>query len=290
MEGKALELNILIAIQKISSSFFDAIFIFLTQFGEIRTFAVLLPIVYWCMDKGLGERLFISLFASSYTNGFIKGLVVRPRPIGQNGVRTIYSDSATSSSFPSGHSQSSASFFGVAAFYKGIKKWWWLLIIPVLTGVSRLYLGVHWPTDVLAGLLIGAAIALIVNFAMKLSKKATLIALPVICAVLLVFTKGAEHLADCLLMLGLLLGASIGILIENSFIDFTTHDVKLLHRLLRIPVGLIAVAIPTAIIALPLWLLGVSPTGDYALAGLACCVAFSATVLAPLSFRALRLE
>lgn len=68
-------------------------------------------------------------------------------------------------SFPSGHT-TTAFGFSVAFLLNTKKRWtgWLVLAIAVLMGFSRLYVGVHYPSDVAAGLIVGSAVACIVTF------------------------------------------------------------------------------------------------------------------------------
>ena len=118
----------------------------------------MLPILWWAFSWKLGVRLFVALVLSVYINTLIKDLVALPRPF-------VYADIANlrapgEFSFPSGHAQQAAVFFGLLALH--FKKRWFTIVAALtifLIGFSRVYLGAHFPSDVLAGWTLGAAIA-----------------------------------------------------------------------------------------------------------------------------------
>lgn len=123
--------------------------------GTEDFFMFLLPVLYWCVDSRLGIRVAFILMFSVGVNDALKMAFQGPRPYWYStNVKGFASE--TSFGVPSGHSQNSMAIWGMLA--AGLKKWWgWLIagLIVFLIGVSRLYLGVHFPHDVLLGWLIG---------------------------------------------------------------------------------------------------------------------------------------
>lgn len=71
-------------------------------------------------------------------------------------------DSVTTYAFPSGHSANTTALVGALALLAG-RRWAWApaVVVAGLVGVSRTWLGVHWPTDVLGGWMVGCAAVLI---------------------------------------------------------------------------------------------------------------------------------
>ena len=88
-------------------------------------------------------------------NGIIKPCVARPRPCDVNTAIQLLISHPTDYSFPSGHT--AASFTAVAALYfSGDKKIWKAaIVLGILIAFSRMYLYVHYPTDILGGILVG---------------------------------------------------------------------------------------------------------------------------------------
>lgn len=101
----------------------------------------------------------LALLGSLLVNNILlKNIVERPRPYDIiEGLQPLITR-PKDFSFPSGHTGSS--FAAAAVFYRNLPKQFgiWMILLAALIGVSRLYLGVHYPTDVLAGMLLGVAL------------------------------------------------------------------------------------------------------------------------------------
>ncbi len=128
----------------------------ITALGYEEFFVLLLPTLYWCFDQMLGLRVGLVLLMGNMFNTFFKFLLQGPRPYWiSDQVRALSHE--TSFGIPSGHAQIAASVWGWLAVE--VKKRWFrilALIIIFMIGFSRLYLGVHFLSDVLLGWLLGA--------------------------------------------------------------------------------------------------------------------------------------
>lgn len=158
-----MQLRILLFFQRLASPFLDLIMNMITVAGEMMIPVLVILIIYWCMDKKKGLVTAMSLLTALMTTQIIKAIVRYPRPF------MMYPDlikgerisTATGYSFPSGHSTTASSFYGSVAMLfrsRAVRIISILLIIAV--PVSRLYLGVHWPMDVIGGTAIGLASAM----------------------------------------------------------------------------------------------------------------------------------
>ena len=114
---------------------------------------------------GLGVLLALAIGALC-TNVLLKPLVDRPRPYADEG-RLLYqwwleagAHLESDASFPSGHSTAAAAAMTALFFLGNRRKTWACLLFALAMGLSRLYLAVHYPTDVLAGAALGALCAL----------------------------------------------------------------------------------------------------------------------------------
>jgi membrane-associated phospholipid phosphatase len=125
-------------------------------FGTEPFFLLLLPALYWCVEASTGLRVGIILLLSTSVNDAFKMAFHGPRPYWFSSDVIGYAGE-TSFGAPSGHAQIAFGVWGMLAACIG--RWWgWLIAILVilLIGISRLYLGVHFPHDVILGWLIGA--------------------------------------------------------------------------------------------------------------------------------------
>lgn len=125
-------------------------------FGTEYFFLLLLPALYWCLEASIGLRVGIILLLSTSINEALKLVFHGPRPYWYSTDIIRYAGE-TSFGVPSGHSQIAFGVWGMLAATIG--KWWgWpiAILIIAMIGISRLYLGVHFPHDVLLGWLIGA--------------------------------------------------------------------------------------------------------------------------------------
>jgi membrane-associated phospholipid phosphatase len=123
--------------------------------GQEEFYLLLFPAIYWCLDSGVGVRLIVMMVLSHSINVWIKIAAQFPRPYWIDPqVKAL----AVEASFgmPSNHSQSAMALWG------GLARIWqkrWLLIVAiaviVLTGISRIYLGVHFASQVIVGWVIG---------------------------------------------------------------------------------------------------------------------------------------
>jgi undecaprenyl-diphosphatase len=153
-------LDMITAIQQFHGPVLDDIFRAITSLGSKEFFLLLLPLLFWSVNFGLGARIAIILFLSGYLNAGLKDLFQQPRPFELDpSVRLDYADGY---GLPSGHAQTAVVVWGsIAAWFR--KRWLWPIAIGLmfLIGFSRIYLGVHFPTDVLAGWAIGAGLLML---------------------------------------------------------------------------------------------------------------------------------
>lgn len=149
----------------IISDFATPIAEYITNFGG-AIFLIILSVVLFILvkNKKIGLSIFMNLVIISVLNQLIKKILQRPRP---TEFRII---EETGYSFPSGHSMVSMAFYGYLIYliYKYVKnkyvKWISITLLGILIcliGISRIYLGVHYTSDVLGGFLISISYLII---------------------------------------------------------------------------------------------------------------------------------
>lgn len=149
----------IVGLQSMEMDWLTSLMRFFSALGNEEFFMLLLPLLYWSIDSALGLRVGLILLTSNLFNHAGKLLLAGPRPYWVSPeVHTLWS-SETSFGAPSGHAQLAVSVWGMMAAY--VKRpWGWIAAVMVmfLIGFSRMYLGVHFPHDVLLGWLLGAII------------------------------------------------------------------------------------------------------------------------------------
>ena len=230
------ELNIIRAIQSIANPFLDGLFQFITMFGEEVILIPLIAVIYWSFNKKMGEYIAYASLTSVLVNGAIKDIFKAKRPIGEPGIRSLRVETATGYSFPSGHTQGTASFWGAIAIY--LKKNCMYAIsglIIVLVAISRLYLGVHYPKDVLFGAIFGILTSFITyKLFNKVNNK---IDLYFITFIIFIPALLYAHSADFIKGMGTFLGFALGIYVEKKYVNFSVEG-KSANKILRVVIGL----------------------------------------------------
>jgi membrane-associated phospholipid phosphatase len=125
----------------------------ITQLGNETFFLLIMPVSYWCVDATLGIRVgIVLLFSEGLTSAF-KMLFHQPRPFWIDPSIKALAEEKTFG-LPSGHAQNAV--WGLLAASLN-KRWSWIvaIVLIVLIGISRIFLGMHFITDVIAGWLIG---------------------------------------------------------------------------------------------------------------------------------------
>ena len=123
-----------------------------------------LPFIYWCVDRKRGMRVGLAVLFSAFVNLWFKFRFMQPRPYDLD--PSLGMARETTPGLPSGHSQTSVTFWGsLASLFPQGMGLALAIIIPLAVGITRIYLGVHFPTDVFTGWALGGAILLAIGTA-----------------------------------------------------------------------------------------------------------------------------
>ena len=216
----------------------------LTLMGNEAFFLVFFPLIYWCIDRRVGARLIILFLISACINAMVKELAAQPRPFQYDPiVQQLWP--AGGRGFPSGHTQSAVVMWGYLAVV--FRKTWLRMaagLLIVLIPLSRVYLGVHFPTDLLGGYLLGG-ILLVLYLRLEPAAEAWLaargtgmqlaaaLALPPLILLLAPRLEGYQITTVATLM-----GMGAGFVLERRWVGFDTGGSRR-SRALRFLVGML---------------------------------------------------
>lgn len=143
---------------------FTPLTVFISALGKWGLFLIVLGfvLVYFRRTRKMGTAMLLGLLAGLLiTNLLVKPMVSRPRPFSWDGsvLQQIWIDTGrhmeTDMSFPSGH-MTAAMAASTAVFLSGDKKKsWTAFLFAIVMGFSRIYLGIHYPTDVFGAVITG---------------------------------------------------------------------------------------------------------------------------------------
>ncbi len=244
-----IDIEIVRFFYNIDLKIFDFLFKFFTLFGEAFVIVLFVAIIYLCIDKKQGERFAFNLLFSIGLNGLIKGIIDRPRPYEKYSDITpknsFLGKTHTGASFPSGHTQSASTFFYTGASI--IKKNYLYVVATILVSlvaISRLYMGVHYFTDVLVGFLLGGIIVFISNiiFDKFYDKKYLLYTIFGIVLVSLSFLVKERTISDYIKTIGIYFGFIFGTYIENKYINLKMPK-SVFKKVLRIIIGALIIGV-----------------------------------------------
>lgn len=160
----AWQAHLLLLLQTAASPGVDRVAVALSWLGNYDTYIYIVCVVLIVGGSETATELAVLTLLGMVSADFLKLVVSSQRPFQVLPIRALYRESAAGSAFPSGHAEVAASCY----LWLADKLWprfglraLTLVAVPVGIGLSRLYLGVHWPIDVLAGWIVGTLLFLV---------------------------------------------------------------------------------------------------------------------------------
>ncbi|NMB00339.1 MAG: phosphatase PAP2 family protein [Firmicutes bacterium] len=260
------DLTVILWAQEYATPVLTAFFTAITSFGSLEFYMLAIPIIYWLVDKHFGFRFSVFFILSAYLNSGAKHIFMTERP-----PRELRLVTQEGYSFPSGHAQGSTAFWGFLALklrtplaYVGAA------VMIALISFSRIFLGVHWPIDIIGGIAIGLCLLFAYSRIAHIDltridlRKWILGSFLAALALYLLHPTG-----DGPMTVGFILGALIGYRFELIYVDFEEEG-SLVQNIAKLVLGL-AVLFLLRIALKPLvgWLpTGISVIVRYSLLGL----------------------
>ena len=228
------EISFITALQSVMGPVLTWLASFITNFGEELILIIVMGFVYWCYDKKFGIYVGTNIVLCVILNPLLKNIALRRRPyMDHPGIQClkptdstadIYDVAAQGYSFPSGHAMNSVTAYGSMARYL---KYWkaariGAFVLTFLVGLSRIALGVHYPTDILVGWVIGMMIIFLVPWMeMKIRRRWLFhLLLFLLCCTGIFYC----HTNDYFSALGLMIGFFLAIPFEERFVRFKSVD------------------------------------------------------------------
>ena len=252
------EIQLMEALQSVSNSVLTAAAKVFTLFGDEYLVILVLGLLYWSVDKKLGRRAALALSGTMAFGTLVKGAFQRRRPYMDNkGVKCIraahpdediMSPAAQGFSMPSLHAAMSVSVYGTLAHDTKKRPFIALgILLPFFIGLSRVYLGVHYPTDVLLGWVIGLILMFVLNgVEHKFGYKIGFLAVLVIGSAGFFFCRDDEFFSSYGIAAGLLLG----FMFEEKYVNFEKSE-KWWSYIVRPVLGVVIFAVVSVILKIP---------------------------------------
>lgn len=254
-----LGLEIIKLLQSHDSSLIDLFFEFISLLGNALVLIVIMISFYWTGSKSLAKRITYLLIFNYYLNVLLKGVFGHPRPYqsNPNDIRQITSSDGYA--FPSGHAQLAPTVWGFFAYESWKNKYKIHFIVPIsltlmfLIAISRIFLAVHWPSDVIVGVLLGLATMFIFlkvetpakEFISAKSDRNLVIAsfilsvtMVIVSTLIVIFFGNDPLISNNGQMGGVLFGLTAGIILEEKHVKFDVVPVKRYFYAVRLLIGI----------------------------------------------------
>lgn len=217
-----LMLNMLNGIQGLRTPFFDHFFVGITVLGEEYFAISVLCLILWCVNKRAGYRIGFAYISCWILNFSLKEIFHIPRPFAlDKDIVPLRPETATGYSFPSGHTQSTASL-STAVMVNFRRRWLYItgILLIILMAGSRMYLGVHTLMDVTVGALLGIGWIFAANFLFdhmeRTGSKAALVVIGAPMIIAMIFIQDNDYYK----IAGTFTGLMLGYLLDAAYIRY----------------------------------------------------------------------
>lgn len=226
-------------------------FRYITELGGTLVYLGIFFTIFWGINKNFAKSLLFIYVASNFANYYAKAIIANDRPPESSWLLIGASHLST----PSGHAMSSTVFWGYSSMkIRRIEMWILSILVIILVGLSRIYLGVHWFGDVLTGWFFGLIILIVVllfednirNFIAKFNIIYIYLGLAVLGLVVMILTEiFYESSYNFGTPGGQMIGLGLGFALEHKFVNFEINlDPRERGKLiLRILVGILLISI-----------------------------------------------
>jgi membrane-associated phospholipid phosphatase len=244
-----LGLDIVLWFQSIRFGLLDFIVRTLDFAGGEIFFIVIFGVIYWVYDKRFGIRMFMALIIITLITSFFKDILGRARPYQiSDAIIPLFEES--SYGIPSGHVTMSLVVWGYLA--------WWMrrtvvtvavVVYITMQSLSRMIAGVHYPQDVVFGLIIGVLVLILYirlserfavvwsSWSPRIQVTFTVIVSLLLSAAVMLASSNPLRWEDYLTTTGLLLGTGLAVVFERQYVNFVVHP-DVMRRLIQYCLGI----------------------------------------------------
>lgn len=236
-------LDLVLAVQSVRNGLFDGLADVLHAMGGEVFFLIVLSLIYWSINRHLGIRLIVALTVAGILNSVLKDVFQRPRPFMVSDL-VIALQEEVNYGIPSAHVMVGLVVWGYAALFAK-RRWlyWAVALFVIVMAWSRLYIGVHFPQDVIAGALFGLIVLLL--YARAVEPVAARwqhmnpylrIGLLVLAGAITVLVAGYDR--NALALAGILIGVGPAMELELRYANFSNAGTPA-QRILRYIIGIV---------------------------------------------------
>ena len=262
-------MEFLLFLESVRTPFLDFIFNIITHFGDEAVAVVVLTVFLWCGNKSMAYNMLYCTFFNLGTNQLLKNIFKISRPWVKNPELTIVEsarDAASGYSFPSGHTANATVLFGcIAAKIKAKWKKTLLILLILLIGFSRMYLGVHSPADVITSWVLGGIFVVGISAVFQAAEKSektdiilnsALVLYAIIIVIYMEFMKSPvdensmDGLKNGYTILGLALGLVSARYADKYTIKWETKA-SVWGQILKCTIGIILIALTAFVVRQP---------------------------------------